>query len=102
MFLWHAGANGLLLGFCLTLNSCGEVPVFYFSGAIIKRIGIDTSFNIAMGAFVLRLGCYGVGQTSQQYINARLLPHQHFLYAPSHCPKRALPPLGLTTTHRHL
>lgn len=55
-------APGTLLGLCLTLNTVGEVPVFYFSGALIKRLGVNKALNISMGAYVVRLGCYAVSK----------------------------------------
>ena len=54
------GASGTLLGLCLTMNCIGEVPFFYFSGAIIKKLGVQPALNIAMGAYCLRVGCYAV------------------------------------------
>ena len=60
LLLSDLGAKGTLLGLCLTLNCVGEIPFFYYSGDIIKRIGVQHSLNIAMGAYCLRCGCYSV------------------------------------------
>lgn len=54
------GASGLLLGLCLAANCIGEVPIFYFSGAIIKRLGVELSINIAIIAYLLRLAAYAM------------------------------------------
>lgn len=64
------GASGTLLGLCLTMNCIGEVPFFYFSGAIIKRLGVQTALNIAMGAYCLRVGCYAVRKHALALWNA--------------------------------
>ena len=58
--LSELGAKGTLLGVCLTMNCIGEVPFFYYSGAIIKKLGVYPSLNIGMAAYCLRLGCYAV------------------------------------------
>ena len=46
------------------MNCLGEVPVFYYSGALIKKLGVQAAFNLAMGAYLLRLGCYIVSGVS--------------------------------------
>jgi len=60
LVLTDLGGRGTLLGLCLTANCIGEVPVFFFSGALIKRLGVNAAFNLAMAAYLLRLGCYAV------------------------------------------
>ena len=55
-----AGANGTLLGLCLAVNCNAEVPVFYYSGALIKRLGVELALNLAMGAYCVRLVAYAV------------------------------------------
>lgn len=58
LFLSDLGASGTLLGLCLTMNCISEVPVFYFSGIMIKKMGVQASLNLGMAAFVLRIGLY--------------------------------------------
>ncbi|KAG7674534.1 putative Major facilitator superfamily domain-containing protein 6-B [Nannochloris sp. 'desiccata'] len=60
LLLTDLGASGTLLGLCLAINCVGEVPFFYFSGAIIKRLGVTVSFNLAMVAYIIRLGAYAL------------------------------------------
>jgi MFS family permease len=60
LLLTDLGANGTLLGLCLLVNCVGEVPLFYYSGAIIKKMGVTMSFNLAMAAYVIRLGAYAL------------------------------------------
>jgi hypothetical protein len=35
-----------------------QVPVFYYSGQIIERLGVERAFNLAMAGYVLRLCAY--------------------------------------------
>ena len=55
-----AGANGTLMGLCLSANCAAEVPVFYYSGRIIEHLGVERAFTLAMCAYVLRVCCYVV------------------------------------------
>jgi hypothetical protein len=57
-----AGATGTLLGLCLTVNCVAEVPVFYYSGALIKKLGVELAINLAMGAYCVRLAAYAVSR----------------------------------------
>jgi len=56
-----AGATGTLMGLCLSANCAAEVPVFFWSGRILERLGVERALHVAMGCYVLRLCCYLVG-----------------------------------------
>ncbi|KAL4434055.1 hypothetical protein ABPG75_000496 [Micractinium tetrahymenae] len=58
LFLDELGATGTLMGLCLSANCAAEVPVFFFSGRILERIGVERALQVAMGAYVVRLSCY--------------------------------------------
>jgi MFS family permease len=60
LLLTDLGGSGTLLGLCLAMNCVGEVPLFYYSGALIKKLGVTMSFNLAMAAYVIRLGAYAL------------------------------------------
>lgn len=91
LYLSELGADGTLMGLCLSANcaaevpswgpltccqrrvaapgvlhlaplpsTLGQVPVFFFSGQIIRRLGVNAAFRLAMGAYVLRMGCYAL------------------------------------------
>ena len=46
------------MGLCLSANCLAEFPVFYFSGPIVERLGVERAFTYAMVAYVLRLCAY--------------------------------------------
>eukprot|EP00887_Chlorella_sp_A99_P007159 scaffold2.g7159.t1 len=56
--LRELGAPSMLLGLCLTVNTCGEVPVFWFQGTWLRRLGPELAFHVAMLAWIVRLGLY--------------------------------------------
>jgi hypothetical protein len=62
LLLSDLGANGTLLGLCLTVNCLAEVPVFYYSGALIKRLGVELALNLALGAYCVRLIAYAASR----------------------------------------
>ncbi|KAL6777249.1 hypothetical protein ACKKBF_B20760 [Auxenochlorella protothecoides x Auxenochlorella symbiontica] len=60
LFLSDLGAHGTLLGLCLSANCAAEIPVFFFSGKILERVGVLPAFHLSMAAFLLRLTCYAL------------------------------------------
>ena len=36
--------------------------MFYYSGQIIERLGVERAFNLAMAAYIARLCCYVVSR----------------------------------------
>ncbi len=60
LLLTDLGASGTLLGLCLAMNCVGEVPFFYYSGALIKKLGVTMALNLAMAAYIVRLGAYAL------------------------------------------
>ena len=56
------GAPQGLLGLQLTVQCfLGEVPVMFFAGWIIKKLGFKHSISLSVGGTVLRLGIYAFG-----------------------------------------
>lgn len=47
-----------LMGLSLTINTAMEVPVFLYSGAILKRLGSTGTFHLVLAAYVVRLAWY--------------------------------------------
>jgi MFS family permease len=60
IFMQQLGASGTLMGLTLTVNCAAEVPVFFFSGSILRRATHLTLINLAMAAYVVRLTCYAL------------------------------------------
>jgi MFS family permease len=58
LYLDKLGASKHLMSVSVTLTCVAEVPVFHFSGAIIKRIGLTNSAALVLVAFVVRLSAY--------------------------------------------
>ena len=54
MFLSDLGAPDFLEGLTLSLATVSELPIFYASGAIIRRYGAPTLMLASMAAFVVR------------------------------------------------
>ena len=43
----------------LKLLLCGvAVPVFFFTGALVRRLGVDGVLNLVLAALILRMSCY--------------------------------------------
>lgn len=51
------------MGLSITATCVAEVPVFHFSGSIIKRLGISGSADLVLAAFVVRLVAYSTMST---------------------------------------
>lgn len=47
-----------LLGLMLTANCVAEVPVFFYSGEIIKRLGVAATMQLSLAAYALRFLAY--------------------------------------------
>lgn len=60
MFLHQHGASESLLGWVLLANAVPELPVFYFFGQILKRVGMDTLLMLSTLGLGLRIGAYAV------------------------------------------
>jgi predicted MFS family arabinose efflux permease len=51
------------MGLSITVTCLAEVPVFHFSGSIIKRLGVCGSADLVLAAFVVRLVAYSTMST---------------------------------------
>jgi PPP family 3-phenylpropionic acid transporter len=54
------GASKQLMGLSLTFATLSELPVFFFSGWLLRRLGARGLLLLAMGAYVVRLAAYTV------------------------------------------
>lgn len=85
----YVGAPVLLLGLMLTANCVAEVPVFFYSGAIIQRLGVLTTMQLSLGAYALRFLAYLVRQISHQVFRQTVVhktlstPHRACLGGPA-------------------
>ena len=52
------GASPLLCGLTVLSTTLPELPVFYLGDGLIRRIGRDACFVIALAAYALRVGAY--------------------------------------------
>ncbi len=62
LFLYMAdlGATERLMGLSLTVATLSELPVFFFSGGLLRKIGARGLLLLAMGAYVVRLLAYSI------------------------------------------
>ena len=58
------GASSLLLGVSRFITCASELPFFFFSGAIIERIGVRAILLLAMFTYALRLLYYAAMQAA--------------------------------------
>jgi hypothetical protein len=48
----------MLMGYTLFAMCVAEVPVFFYTGALLKRVGIDVVMHVVLGCLVLRSLAY--------------------------------------------
>jgi PPP family 3-phenylpropionic acid transporter len=58
--LQEMGGSPLLMGLTLAVNCAVEAPVFHFSGAVIRRLGLIGVLVLCLSLMSLRLAFYGV------------------------------------------
>ena len=58
--LQELGGSPLLMGLTLAVNCAVEAPVFHFSGAVIRRLGLIGVLVLCLALMALRLAFYGV------------------------------------------
>jgi len=58
LFLEDLGSSSLLMGLTLTVTCISETGVFYWSGSIIDKLGINKCLHLCFAAFVIRLLLY--------------------------------------------
>eukprot|EP00850_Spirogloea_muscicola_P011287 SM000069S20724 [mRNA] locus=s69:571648:574646:+ [translate_table: standard] len=54
------GASNTLMGLTLTMTCVAELPIMYFSGAIIRRMGVVNVLLMVLVCYVIRLAGYSV------------------------------------------
>lgn len=52
---FYIGSSALLMGLTLTIACMAEVPLFHYSGAFLRMLGVDAMLHLVLLAFVLRL-----------------------------------------------
>ncbi|XP_003742069.1 major facilitator superfamily domain-containing protein 6-B [Galendromus occidentalis] len=74
MYFKDMGAPQTLLGLQLTVQCfLGEVPVMFFSGWIITKLGFKHSMSLSVAGTVLRLGIYAFGSNPWMMLPAEIL-----------------------------
>lgn len=75
LFLYMAdlGAGGQLMGLSLTAATLSELPVFFFSGWLLRKIGARGLLLLAMGAYVVRLVAYTLVPSAEWFLLINLL-----------------------------
>ena len=75
LFLWLAelGGQETLFGVCLALTCVSEVPVFFFAGAIIARLGTGAVLALALATYAVRFVYYALLTQPWAVLPAELL-----------------------------
>lgn len=107
-FLWvdvqSRGGSTLIDGVALAVVAVSEVVVFFFSGRLLRLLGVDGSLALVLGCYVLRLVTYA-GLHLEKRERWELLPVQllngvtfalFWSTANAYC--RSIAPAGLETT----
>lgn len=58
VYMDQLGAPPALLGACLLMIGCAELPIFQYSGPILSFLGYSRALHLALGAFCCRLAVY--------------------------------------------
>lgn len=58
LYLDRLHGSATLMGLSLTVTCLAEGVVFYFSGEIIRGLGVQKCLHAVFAAFLVRLGCY--------------------------------------------
>jgi PPP family 3-phenylpropionic acid transporter len=72
-YMKENGASASLVGYGLSFQGLCELPLFYFSAAIIARLGIRTTLLITVFATALRLLLYSITKNPNAAIAIELL-----------------------------
>ncbi len=60
LYMSDLGAGETLMGLSLTVATLSEVPVFFFSALLLRKLGARGLLMVAMMAYLVRLAAYGV------------------------------------------
>lgn len=58
LYLEELGAHETLMGATLTFTCISEVPILFFSSAILTKLGTDGTLHLVVACFLLRLAAY--------------------------------------------
>ncbi len=73
LFLKDMGASETLMGLSLTVATLSELPVFFFSGWLIKRLGARGLMMVSLATMVVRLAAYTVMPAAWMVLPIHLL-----------------------------
>lgn len=67
------GSRGNCLGVCRLVSSLAGGPIFYLSGAITNKIGINNVLSLSLVSYVLRFANYALISNPWQALPAEIL-----------------------------
>lgn len=73
IYMKENGASASLVGFGLSLQGLCEIPFFYFSDAIIRRIGLRNTLLLTTAATALRLLLYSLVNVPEMALPIEIL-----------------------------
>jgi len=73
IYMKENGASSSLIGFAITFQGLCEIPLFYFSSRIIKRLGLKQAFLLCIAATSLRLVLYSITENPYAAVSIELL-----------------------------
>jgi len=69
----EVGGTGRDMGLSRLVSSAAGVPMFWFSGALAKRVGVDRVLVLSLVAYAVRFGIYATMRTAVQGLPAEAL-----------------------------
>eukprot|EP00730_Choanoeca_flexa_P014900 TRINITY_DN6686_c0_g1_i1.p1 TRINITY_DN6686_c0_g1~~TRINITY_DN6686_c0_g1_i1.p1 ORF type:complete len:432 (+),score=61.62 TRINITY_DN6686_c0_g1_i1:72-1367(+) len=104
IYLQDMGASGLLLGLTLAVTTVSEIPFFFYSGPILRRVGAVSTCLMALLAYAARLGYYSLIPSPWYVLPAELLHGLTFglSWAAMAAHSAVLAPKGYTSTTQGL
>ncbi len=98
------GVSGTLVGLALTVATVSELPVFWFSGSLLRRYAAPTLLAVALFTFALRLLLYAFLLEPLLLVTVQLLhgPTFSLLWVAGVAYADALAPTGLGATAQGL
>jgi len=104
LFLSELKGTTTLMGLSLSITCASEIPIFFFSGAIMNKIGAQGMIYLAMISYVIRLTYYSFLKQPWYVLPAEALHGLTFAASWSACVKVAndISPIGLGATTQGL
>jgi MFS transporter, PPP family, 3-phenylpropionic acid transporter len=100
LFLQSLGGGAGLFGFSIAISSLSELPIFFFSGRLLRRLGAGGMLAMALAIYVLRWLFFSVAQSPEMAVAGQALHGLTFsaLWAASvsYAEQQAPPRLGAT------